>query len=165
MGSLTGMLIFSVQIGRFEIAPVISILWFNDRPGAVHFLTTKYVMCYLRSTIGIGLVYWRPTGKVCPDLPRGALALYYPEANINVLLPRDFPLLERVCYVDASYGGLLTIDEPQSITGIIITLGGTAFFSKTRIQRTAALLSTQSETMAGCKAGTHIKYFLKLFTY
>jgi hypothetical protein len=73
-------------------------------------------------------------------------------------------MLEPVCYVDASYGGLLTLGEPRSITGIVITLGGMAIFAKTRIQRTTALSSTESETMAGCEAGKHITYFRKLFT-
>jgi hypothetical protein len=36
--SLTGMLIFAVQIGRFEIGPVVSIICkYNDRPDIVHF--------------------------------------------------------------------------------------------------------------------------------
>jgi hypothetical protein len=51
----------------------------------------------------------------------------------------------------------------RSITGIVIMLGGTAVFAKSRIQRTTALSSTESETMAGSEAGKHIKYFRKLF--
>jgi hypothetical protein len=47
--------------------------------------------------------------------------------------------------------------------GIIIMIGGTAIFSKTRIQRTTALSSTELETMAGCDSGNDIKYFRKLF--
>jgi hypothetical protein len=50
--TLTGMLIFAVQIGRFDIAPAVSILRkYNDRPAEVHFLAAKTVMRYLRSTI------------------------------------------------------------------------------------------------------------------
>jgi hypothetical protein len=158
------MLIFAVQIGRFDIAPAVSILCkFNDRPSAVHFLAAKNVMRYLHSEIGRGLIYWRPTGKDRPDLPRGPLTPYRPKANIDALFPQDFPILEPVCFVDASYGGLLALGEPRSITGIVIMLGGTAIFAKTRIQRTTTLSSTESETMAGCEAGKHIKYFRKLF--
>jgi hypothetical protein len=68
-----------------------------------------------------------------------------------------------VCFVDASYGGMLALGKPRSITGIVIMLGGTAIFAKTRIQRTTALSSTESETMAGFETGKHIKYFRKLF--
>jgi hypothetical protein len=68
-----------------------------------------------------------------------------------------------VCNVDASYGGLLPIGEHRSITGIIICLGGTAIFAKTRIQRTSALSSMEAEIIAGCDAGKDIKYFRKLF--
>jgi hypothetical protein len=140
--TLTGMLIFAVQIG-FDIAPAVSILYkFNDRPGAAHFLEAKNVMRYLRLEIGRGLIYWRPTGKDRPNLPRGPLTPYRPEANIDALFPQDFPILEPVCFVDASDGGLLTLGEPRSITGIVIMLGGTAIFAKTRIQRTTALSST-----------------------
>jgi hypothetical protein len=40
--TITGMLIFAVQIGRFDIAPAVYILCkFHDRPGAVHFLAAK----------------------------------------------------------------------------------------------------------------------------
>jgi hypothetical protein len=131
--TLTGMLIFAVQIGRFDIGPTVSVLCkFNDRPGPVHFMAAKNVMRYLRSTILRGNVYWRPTGKERPDLPRGDITPYRPEANIDALYPRDFPLLEPVCFVDASYGGLLIIGEPRSISGIVIMLGGTAIFAKTR---------------------------------
>jgi hypothetical protein len=50
--TLTGMLIFAVQIGRFDIAPAVSILCkYNDRPAEVHFIAAKTVMRYLRSTI------------------------------------------------------------------------------------------------------------------
>jgi hypothetical protein len=121
-------------------------------------------MRYLCSTILRGNVYWRPTGKERPDLPRGDLTPYRPEANIDALYPRDFSLLEPVCFLDASYDGLLIIGEPRSISGIVIMLGGTAIFAKTRIQRTTALSATESETIAGCDAGKHIKYFRKMFT-
>jgi hypothetical protein len=68
-----------------------------------------------------------------------------------------------VCFVDASYGGLIALGDPRFITGIVIIIGGTAIFAKTRIQRTTALSSTESETMAGCEDGKYIKYFRKLF--
>jgi hypothetical protein len=47
--------------------------------------------------------------------------------------------------------------------GIVIMLGGTAIFAKTRIQCTTALSTTEYETMAGCEAGKPIKNFRKLF--
>jgi hypothetical protein len=72
--------------------------------------------------------------------------------------------LEPVCFVDASYGGLLIIGEPHSISGIFTMLGGTAIFVKTRIQRTTALSATESETIAGCDAGKYVKYFRIFFT-
>jgi hypothetical protein len=162
--TLTGMLIFAVQIGRFDIAPAVSIRCkFNDRPGAAHFLAANNVMRYLHSEIERALICWRPTGKDRPDLPRAPLTPYRPEANIDALLPQDFPILESIFFVDASYGGLLTLGEPCFITGINIMLGGTAIFAKTRIQRTTALSSIESDTMTGCEAGKHIKYFCKLF--
>jgi hypothetical protein len=161
--TLTGMLIFAVQIGRFGISPAVSILCkFNDRPGSAPFLVVKNVMRYLRSKIGRGLIYWRPIGKYRPDLPHAPLPLYRPEPDIDALFPQYFPFLEPMCFIDASYGGLLTLGGGRSITGIVIILA-TAIFVKTRIQHTTALPSTESETMAGCEAGKHIKYFRKLF--
>jgi hypothetical protein len=51
----------------------------------------------------------------------------------------DHPLLEPVCYVDASYGGLLILGDPRSITGVVIVLGGTAIFVKTHMWRTMVI--------------------------
>jgi hypothetical protein len=136
--TLTWMLIFAVQIGCFDITPTILFLCkFNDRPGAIHFQIATYTMRYLRSTIDCGLIFWRPT-----DLPRGNLTHYRPKKNIDALFPRYFLLLEPVCFVDASCGGLLAIGEHRSITGIVIMLGGTSIYAKTRIQRRTALSST-----------------------
>jgi hypothetical protein len=60
--TLTGMLIFDVQIGRFDIAPDVSILCkFNGRIPGAHFQAAKNDMRYLRATIDRGLIYWRPT--------------------------------------------------------------------------------------------------------
>jgi hypothetical protein len=162
--TLTGMIIFAVQIGRFDIAPTVSIICkFNDHLGAIHFQAENHVMRYLHSTIDRGIIYWRPTGKDKTDLPWCELTPYRPKSNINALSLWDFPLLDPICFVDASYGELLTIGKHRSITGIVIMLRGTAIFAKTRIH-TTALSSTGSETMAGCEAGKHVKYFQKLFT-
>jgi hypothetical protein len=60
--SLTGMLIFAVLIGRFDIAPDVSILRkYNDRPDTVHFQAAKIVVQYIHTTIDHGLVYSHPT--------------------------------------------------------------------------------------------------------
>jgi hypothetical protein len=87
-----------------------------------------------------------------------------PESGPAELFPSKHPLLEPVCYVDASYAGLLVLGDPRSITGIVIMLGDTAIFAKTRIQRTTALSSTEAEIIAGCDAGKVIKYFRQVFT-
>jgi hypothetical protein len=129
--SLAGMLIFAVQIGRFDIGPAVSILCkYNDRPDTVHFQAAKTVMRYLRRTRERGLIYWRPTGKERSDLPRDTLTPMRPESGPVELFPSDHPLLEPVCYVDASYAGLLVLGDPRSITGIVIMLGGTTIFAK-----------------------------------
>jgi hypothetical protein len=120
-------------------------------------------MRYLCATRSRGLIYWRPTGRERSDPPRGDLIPTRPERAIADRFPPDLPLLEPACYVDASYGGLLVIGEHRSVTGIIICLGGTAIFAKTRIQRTTVLSSTEAEVIAGCDAGKDIKYFRKLF--
>jgi hypothetical protein len=70
--TMTGMLIFAVQIGRFDVGPAVCVLSkFNERPNDVHFQAAKLVLEFLRSTIYRGLIYWRPTGRERPDLPRG----------------------------------------------------------------------------------------------
>jgi hypothetical protein len=162
--TLTGMLIFATQIGRFDIAPAVSVLCkFNERPSAVHFQAANNGMQYLRATHSRGLIYWRPTGRERPDLPRGDILLTSPERAIAARFPSDLPLLEPVCYVDAYYVGILPNGEHRSFTGIIICRGGTAIFAKTRIQRTTALSSTEAEIIAGCDAGKDITYFRKLF--
>jgi hypothetical protein len=83
--------------------------------------------------------------------------------HVDALFPRYHPLLEPVCYVDALYDGMFIIGYHRSITDVVIMLGGTVIFSKTGIQRTTALSSTESKIMTGCDAGKDIKYFWKLF--
>jgi hypothetical protein len=162
--SLTGMLIFAFQIGRIDIGPAVSLLCkYNDRPDIVHFRAAKTVMRYLRRTKERGLICWRPKRKERPDLPNGDLVPICPESDLNLLFPSDHRLLEPICVVDASYGGLLIIVDPWSITGIMIMLGGTVIFAKTRIQRTNTLSSTEAEIIAGCDAGKVIKYFWQVF--
>jgi hypothetical protein len=39
-------------------------------------------MCYLRATRTLGLVYWRPSGRERPDLPRGNLVPMRPKRSI-----------------------------------------------------------------------------------
>jgi hypothetical protein len=162
--TMTGLLIFAVQMGRFDIAPSVTILCkFNDRPAEVHFRAAKTVMRYLRRTAERGLIYWRPESKKRNDLPRGALTPLSPECEISPLFPDTHPLLEPVCYVDASYGGLLVLGDPRSVTGVVIMLGRTAIFARTHIQHTTFLSATESEIIAGCDAGKVIKYFRQLF--
>jgi hypothetical protein len=163
--TLTGMLIFAVQIGRFDIGPAVCILSkFKERPNDVHFQAAKLDLKYLRATIDRGLVYWRPTGRERPDLPRGSIIPIRPERGIAAHFQDGFPSLEPIVFVDASYAGLLCIGEHQSISGIIICLGGTAIFAKTGIQKTTALSLTEAEVIAGCAAGKIVKYFRKVFT-
>jgi hypothetical protein len=163
--SLTDMLIFAVQIGRIDISPAVSLLCkYNDRTDTVHFCAAKTVMRYVRHTKKRGLIYWRPHGKERPDLPHGDLVPIHPESAPNLLFPSDHPLLEPICFVE-SYGRLLIIGDPWSITGIMIMLGGTVIFAKTRIQRTTALSFTEAEITAGCDAGKVIKYFRQVFVY
>jgi hypothetical protein len=162
--TMTGLLIFAVQIGRFDIAPSITILCkFNDRPAEVHFQAAKMVMRYLRRTAERGLIYWRPKVKERNDLPRGDLTPLRLERAINPLFPDTHPLVEPLCYVVASYGGLLVIGDPRSVTSVVIMLGGTAIFARTRIQCTTSLSATKSEIIADCDAGKVIKYFRQLF--
>jgi hypothetical protein len=163
--TLTGMLIFAVQIGRFDIGPAVCILRkFNERPNDIHFQAANLVLKFLRATIDRGLIYWRPTGRERPDLPRGSIIPIRPERGIATQFPDDFPSLELIAFVDASYAGLLCIGEHRSISGIIICLGGTKIFAKTGIQKTTALSSTEAEVIAGCAAGKIVKYFRKMFT-
>jgi hypothetical protein len=158
--TMTGMLIFAIQIGRFDIAPAVCILCkFNERPNDAHFHAVKNVMKYLRATSRRSLVCWRPTARERQDLPRGDIIPMRPERGIAEKFPTDFPPLEPVCFVNASYAGLLTIAEHRSITGIVIYFGGTAIFAKNAIQKTTALYSTEAEVIAGCAAGRIIKYF------
>jgi hypothetical protein len=90
--TMTGLLIFAVKIGRFDIAPSVTILCkFKDRPAEVHFRAATTVMRYLRRTMDRGLIYWRPEGKDRTDLPRGDLTPLRPERAIASLSPLTIP--------------------------------------------------------------------------
>jgi hypothetical protein len=91
-----GMLLFAVQIGRFDIAPAVAILCkYNDRPDIVHFQAAKIAMRYLRTMEERGKIYWYPTGQESPDLARGTLPHFHPAAAIGNLFPMDFSLLDQ----------------------------------------------------------------------
>jgi hypothetical protein len=99
---MTGLLIFAVQIGRFDIAPSVTILCkFKYLQAEVHFRAAKTVMRYLRRTTEFELIYWSPEGKERNDLPRGDLTPLRPERAIIPLFPDTHQLLEPICYVDA----------------------------------------------------------------
>jgi hypothetical protein len=115
--TMTGLLIFTVQIGRFDIAPSVTILCkFNDRPEEVHFRAAKTVMRYLRRTAERSLIYWLPEGKERNDLPRGDLTPLRPKRAISPLFPNTHQLLEPICYMGASYMVLLVLCDPRSVT-------------------------------------------------
>jgi hypothetical protein len=123
---LTDMLIFAVQIGRFDIAPAVSVLCnFNECPSGVQLQAAKHCMHYLHATISRGRVYWYLTGRECPDLPHGEFTPLHPERSIKSRFPAP-PPLEPICIVDVSYERLLPTEKQCSITGIVICLGGTA---------------------------------------
>jgi hypothetical protein len=65
--TMTNLLISTVQIGRFDIAPSVTIICkFNHHQAEVHFRAAKTVMRYLRRTLECGLIYWRPSRNVTP---------------------------------------------------------------------------------------------------
>jgi hypothetical protein len=134
--AMTGMLIFAVQIGRFDIAPTACILCkFNERPSDAHFQAAKNVMKYLCATSHRSLIYWRPTGRERQDLPLGEIIPMRPERGIADKFQTDFPSVEPVCFVNASYAGLLPIGEHCYITGIVICLGDTALLPRLSSRR------------------------------
>jgi hypothetical protein len=148
------MLIFAAQIHCFDIVPAISILCkYNYLPDTMQFQAANTFMRYIRHTRDYVLINWCPTGKERSDLPKGTLTPMRPESGPDALFPSNHPLLEPICYVDASYAGLLVLGYPHSITGIVIMLGDKAIFAKSRIQRTTALSSKEAEIVAGCDAG------------
>jgi hypothetical protein len=121
--TLTGMLIFVVQIGRFGIAPTVFIpCRFNERPSNMHFLAANNGMRYLRATHTRYLMCWRPTGCERSDLPRGDIVPMHPKRAIPNRFPSDPPppFMKPVLYVDASYGGPLPIDEYRSISSVLL---------------------------------------------
>jgi hypothetical protein len=83
-------------------------------------------MRYLHTTTSTkGLVYWRPTVRERSDLPRCDFIPLIPECSIDGRFPADLAPMEPVCFADASYDGLLPIEEHRSIMGIAFCLGGT----------------------------------------
>ena len=55
----TGMLIFTIQIGCFDISEAVTKLCHhNERPASIHYIGVKHVFRYLCQTIDQGLIYW-----------------------------------------------------------------------------------------------------------
>jgi hypothetical protein len=90
--TMTGMLISTVQIGRFDVGPAVCVISkFNERPNDVHFQAAKLVLKFLCANIDRGIIYWRPTGRERPDLPRGNILPIRPERGIAAHFSVDFP--------------------------------------------------------------------------
>jgi hypothetical protein len=90
--NMTGMLMCTVQIGRFDAGPAVCVLGkFNEHPNDVHFQAAKLVLKFLHATIDRGLIYWNPTGRERPDLPRGNILPIRHERGIAAHFPVDSP--------------------------------------------------------------------------
>jgi hypothetical protein len=124
--TVTGLLIFAVQIVRLDIAASVTILCkFNDRPAEIHFQAAKSAMRYLRRTAERGLIYWHPREI---NVTISFAAISHPSGRaISSLLPDTHPLLDHVCYVDASFNWLLVLGDPRSVTGVVIILAAPRF--------------------------------------
>jgi hypothetical protein len=94
---MSGLIIFAVQIGLFDIATSVTIRCkFNDCPADVRVCAAKTIMTYLRRTIDRGLIYWRPSGKELSDLHHGSFTPLHPRRAIDSRFPATYPLIDPV---------------------------------------------------------------------
>ena len=117
-----GSLMYVIMCTRPDIAYSMSLVSrFMSNPGKVHWQALKWILRYIKGSLGKGLVYG------------GADKNSYSSAAIEG-------------FVDSNYAGCL--DTRKSITGYIFTAFGTAISWKASLQKVVALSSTEAEYIA-----------------
>jgi hypothetical protein len=90
--TMTGTLMFTIQIGRFDIALAVCILYkFNEYPSEDHFQVDNNVIKYICATSRISIIYSRPIVRERSDLPIGDIIPMRPERGISDKFPTDLP--------------------------------------------------------------------------
>lgn len=118
-----GSLMYGMVCTRPDLAYAISVISrFMANPGMYHWEALKWVLRYLRSTLGLGLKYQRQN-----------------EASNPI-----------VGFVDSDYAG--NLDSRKSLTCYIFTLYGTAITWKSNLQSVVALSTTEAEYIASTEA-------------
>ncbi|CAM8974082.1 unnamed protein product [Rhodiola kirilowii] len=114
-----GCLMYAMVCTRPDIAHGVSLVSRHmANPGKYHWHAKKWLLRYIKGTLGKGLVYGK--GKVSADLIQG--------------------------FVDSDYAR--NIDTRKSQTGLVFTVFGTAVSWKANLQKVVALSTTEAEFMA-----------------
>ena len=117
-----GSLMYAMVCTRPDIAYSMSLVSrFMSNPGKVHWQALKWILRYIKGSLGKGLVYG------------GAYENSYSPVAIEG-------------FVDSDYVGCL--DTRKSITGYIFTTFGTTISWKAGLQKVVALFSTEAEYIA-----------------
>jgi hypothetical protein len=121
--SAVGSIMYAMVCTRPDISQAVSVVSrFMANPGKVHWQAVKWILCYLRGTTDVGLVYHRGSG-----------------ISSSV-----------IGYVHLDYAS--DLDKRRSLTGFVFTLSGCAISWKATLQSTVALSTTEAENMAVAEA-------------
>ena len=137
-----GSLMYLSQCARPDLSHAVGVLSQHlERPGRRHWEAVIHVLCYVKGTMDLGIVY---NGK-----------------NINTISGMksfDCP----VSHCDADWAG--DVSTRRSTTGYIFTLAGGALTWKSRLQPTVALSSTEAKYRAITEAGQELLWLQNMMS-
>lgn len=125
-------------------------------PAKCHFDGLRHALKYLYQTRSDGLYFWRssPRNEI-EDIPPPRIM----SANMGDLLPEGRPQHEALTIFGFSDADWAACPKTRrSLTGVCVKLAGATIAYKTRMQRTIATSSTESELMAAYDLGKIMLY-------
>jgi len=138
---IIGKLIYPYIIGRLDMGFATAFLSrFSAAPHEEHYRAVKRACRFLRATKHWGIIYWRPAPLM--DLPDVPIKILPVEDGLHKYPVVD-PFQLYGILVDASYP--MCVKTRRSLTGLVISLAGSAVLYKAIRPRIVALSSTESE--------------------
>ena len=155
-----GELIFAMTTCWPDIAfLLIKLSQYSQNPAKVHYQVVISIFQYLNETIDRGIYFWRKEPN--DELPSKPLPIAYKQTHLPQHVTND-PSDTLVAMVDSDWAG--DSSHRQSVTGMILKLGGGSILYKTKYQDTVALSSAEAEFAAACDTGKSILYVQSILT-
>ena len=144
--NVTGSLLYAAMATRPDIAFAVRVLCqFNSNYGTTHWTAAKWVMCYLKGTTDLSIIYHQDAEK-----------------SLEGTLSGIYDLEEIEGFTDADWAG--DIETQKSTSGYIFTLTGGPVSWSSKAQTTPALSSMEAKYVSTTHAAQEAIYLCTLLS-